>query len=298
MKLYDQILTRGAEPAHKGDGDYDLAVKNFATMSPTVVDISNVADYYVTFGKTWDDLPSFPIAVSPWPWAFVEYRKPMPTPGPAGRIGAMLMAVPVGDGLHFHHATFVWQERFDPGPPTAYGISTWFTDANGRPIVDDHAEVEKTLAPETLSELREFLAAPEEAKLLAPNIHVGRGHEDYEADMLRTWNSVLWLALSFAHCKNVKIIDQVTPLKVAKKRIANGKPVGVTYKTLVIDGMKETLRTEGGSAHNGLKKALHICRGHFATYTADRPLFGKITGTVWKPMHTRGTKERGEVRKD
>jgi hypothetical protein len=108
----------------------------------------------------------------------------------------------------------------------------------------------------------------------------------------------VYLAMSFAHCKNVSLVEHSTPPKVAAKRAKAGKPVGVTYKTLVIDGMKETLRTEGGIQQNGLKKALHICRGHFATYTADRPLFGKVVGTVWKPMHTRGTKERGEVVKD
>lgn len=108
----------------------------------------------------------------------------------------------------------------------------------------------------------------------------------------------VWLAMSFAHCKNVSTTTHKTPSKVAKKRRKQGKPIGVTYKTLVIDGMKEVLRTEGGVEKNGLKKALHICRGHFATYTEDKPLFGKVTGTFWKPMHTRGSKKRGEVRKD
>lgn len=106
------------------------------------------------------------------------------------------------------------------------------------------------------------------------------------------------LAISFTNCKNVKLQDHPVPPKVAKKRIANGKPPGVTYKTLVIDPMKEVLKTEGKIETNGLKKALHICRGHFATYTENKPLFGRVTGTFWKPMHVKGNKNHGEVKKD
>ncbi len=62
--------------------------------------------------------------------------------------------------------------------------------------------------------------------------------------------------------------------------------------------MKEVLRREGGSETNGLKKALHICRGHFATYSPEHPLFGKFTGTFWKPAHVRGSQEHGIVVKD
>lgn len=38
-----------------------------------------------------------------------------------------------------------------------------------------------------------------------------------------------------------------------------------------------------------------ICRGHFATYTDDRKLFGKYVGTFWRPDHARGSPEAGEV---
>lgn len=106
------------------------------------------------------------------------------------------------------------------------------------------------------------------------------------------------LSMTFAHCKNVSVQEHRTPPKVAKKRAKAGKPIGTTYKTLVIDPMREVLKTEGNIEKNGLKKALHICRGHFATYTEDKPLFGKVTGTFWKPMHTRGSAKQGRVIKD
>lgn len=49
-----------------------------------------------------------------------------------------------------------------------------------------------------------------------------------------------------------------------------------------------------------MKKALHICRGHFKHYGRDGKglLFGKHKATVWIPMHVRGDIEEGAVVKD
>jgi hypothetical protein len=106
------------------------------------------------------------------------------------------------------------------------------------------------------------------------------------------------LAISFLHCKNVRVTDQ-QPDRAASRdyQWRNRRPL-VTYKTLEIDPMREVLRREGGSEHHGLQKALHICRGHFATYSPDRPLFGRVSGTFWKPMHVRGSEKAGVVVKD
>lgn len=106
------------------------------------------------------------------------------------------------------------------------------------------------------------------------------------------------LALSFLHCKNVTVTQQRPPdwqQKAAQKK--HGRPL-VTYHVLNIEPMKTVLRTEGDIEHNGLKKALHICRGHFKTFTPDKPLFGKVTGTYWWQPHVRGSAEVGVTLKD
>lgn len=106
-------------------------------------------------------------------------------------------------------------------------------------------------------------------------------------------------ALSLTHCKNVSTIDapDVRTRQQRRRDERSGVPA-VRFQTLQIDPMKQVLRTEGGSEKNGLKKALHICRGHFAHYSEDKPLFGKYTGTFWRPAHVRGTSEAGTVYKD
>ena len=45
-------------------------------------------------------------------------------------------------------------------------------------------------------------------------------------------------------------------------------------------------------------RRLHICRGHFATYSEDRPLLGKYAGRFWVPAHVRGRDLHGTVGKD
>lgn len=106
------------------------------------------------------------------------------------------------------------------------------------------------------------------------------------------------LTFSFMNCKNVKVEQQEPNAKLSKAfQKRHGRPL-LRYHTLEIEPMKQVLETEGGASHNGLKKALHICRGHFATYTPDKPLFGKFTGTVWKTAHVRGNASEGIVAKD
>lgn len=106
------------------------------------------------------------------------------------------------------------------------------------------------------------------------------------------------LALSFLHCKNVTIIDNNAPRAERRRAEREGTKPPVTFKTLDIRPMQEVLRREGNIEKTGLKMALHICRGHFATYSEERPLFGRVAGTFWKPMHVRGSAKEGVVVKD
>lgn len=106
------------------------------------------------------------------------------------------------------------------------------------------------------------------------------------------------LALSLLHCKNIARSEVNPPKPMSRKweRIY-GKPL-LRYHVLDIDPMRKILRSEGGQAQNGIRRALHICRGHFARYTEDAPLFGRVTGSFWKPQHVRGSSDRGVVLKD
>lgn len=104
------------------------------------------------------------------------------------------------------------------------------------------------------------------------------------------------LAYSFCHCKNV-VIQKADDDRGARFHKRTKTPI-LTYRTLDICPMKDVLRKEGQIDSVGVKRAMHICRGHFATYTEDAPLFGRITGTVFRPQHVRGAEENGVVVKN
>jgi hypothetical protein len=118
--------------------------------------------------------------------------------------------------------------------------------------------------------------------------------------MMETYLYPCFLALSFMHCRNVKVRIEQAPEKLSKKyQKRTGRPL-LKYRVLQIDHMKQVLEREGHASTEGLKKALHICRGHFKHYGRDGKglLFGKHVATVWIPMHTRGAIEEGVVVKD
>ncbi|MDO8607291.1 MAG: hypothetical protein Q7R40_12205 [Phaeospirillum sp.] len=120
-------------------------------------------------------------------------------------------------------------------------------------------------------------------------------------DSLNEAGGFLWsalLALSFMHCRNVKVETHEPDAKHARAWVKQHRHPLTRYHTLIIDPMREVLRREGGAERVGLQKALHICRGHFRTYTEEKPMFGRYVGTVWTPSHVRGTTEAGQVVKD
>lgn len=110
---------------------------------------------------------------------------------------------------------------------------------------------------------------------------------------------VAMLTVSFMHCKGVVVEprERNAALNRARRR-ASLKPF-MRYHTIRIDPVREILKTEGGIEVDGLGKALHICRGHFANYEStfmgrklDKPMM------VWRPMHVRGNAKNGMVVSD
>jgi hypothetical protein len=101
-------------------------------------------------------------------------------------------------------------------------------------------------------------------------------------------------ATSLMNCKNVNVLAH-SPIMHHKK---SNKTPTIKYYTLDINPMKKVLKYEGGLEHNGMKKALHICRGHFKTYTEEKPLGGHTIGTYWWHSQVRGSVKHGEIVKD
>ncbi|MFP4285200.1 MAG: hypothetical protein ACLFQG_06575 [Desulfovermiculus sp.] len=88
--------------------------------------------------------------------------------------------------------------------------------------------------------------------------------------------------------------------KLNKKRRKKGKQEMMEYKTLrlVLPRQDRSAKAGGGQQGTPRTSRLHLCAGHFKTYTSDAPLFGKRTGRFWRQPHVRGDKDAGQIRKD
>lgn len=103
-------------------------------------------------------------------------------------------------------------------------------------------------------------------------------------------------AFAFSHCKNVELVERLPKRHEQREAKRRGEPI-LKYHEIVIDPKKPQKPSTGAKRNDDHPaKALHFVRGHFATYTSERPLFGKYTGTYWVPAHVRGDAEAGMVK--
>jgi len=106
------------------------------------------------------------------------------------------------------------------------------------------------------------------------------------------------MALSFMHCKNVTLETVAPSEKLSRSyRKRHGRPL-VSYGQLRIDPIRKVLEQQRKGVGGSLRKALHLCRAHFKTFTADAPLLGHATGTYWWSPQIRGARSAGVVLKD
>lgn len=109
---------------------------------------------------------------------------------------------------------------------------------------------------------------------------------------------ILDLALRILSCRNIRYEKINPPEKLNKKRRKKGKEELVSYHVLKIAPMSPKKQTKSDVAGTGESPRVHLCRGHFKTYTEEAPLFGKYTGRFWWQPQVRGEKQKGIVHKD
>jgi hypothetical protein len=117
--------------------------------------------------------------------------------------------------------------------------------------------------------------------------------KESEKVVLATLNFFLYLF----SCKNISTKTHHPPKRLNKKRIKSGRPPVIQHKTLQITLPSNALRSTSNKHASGIMP-FHLCRGHFKTYTKEKPLFGHIVGRYWWQPQARGRKKVGVVTKD
>lgn len=314
----------------------DLAAKfesgRFAeTLGAAVkVRIQNVADYYYQTSpqENWNLREDFPDIAPPWPLFWMEYHNPSLvnisgtlTHAAAGYAVGILMLARDRDSIEGDEARAlsylptarwavlakVFLAYLSPvSTPSCIDLFFW-VDRDGRFIT---VEGSSPAAPVLLSNLRsrgwpfpEGLV--EQGKYLMPgfvSLLPGREPTRHDRGLVTVgWAEiqVACLALSFCNCRNVALRSDEVPAKLRKKAEQRGGVPVDRWHVLEIGVIRKALDTAiAGLACGSLRQALHICRGNWAEYKPDRPLFGKHVGRFWRPMHVRGHAGRGTVDKD
>lgn len=108
---------------------------------------------------------------------------------------------------------------------------------------------------------------------------------------------VVFMTLAFLNTSNVHTEAIEPRASENKKRTKHGKLPLMRYHVLKIKPFGRRYDS-AETAGDGGKRALHIRRGHFRTYTDAAPLFGHFVGTVWVDQHTAGGDVERVVTKD
>lgn len=241
-----------------------------AFQSAVLVDIQNVRD-------AWDSgvsLRNTDHVRSPWQTAVFECRES------GAHVATLVNVTEFDDGSARHECIVVVQAPFEPDPVIT-GSCHFYTDATGRLVGSD----------------RNIIVYPLVDGYKTWN---AEEQENLRKDLIDTV-SVVGGAIAFANCKNVELVEEEHLYPSRQMRRAaerRGEPKPPRFYTLRINPNATRKQGQAAGASSGRELSLHIVRGHFATYTEERPLFGKYSGTFWVPAHVRGSQEVGIVGKD
>ncbi len=215
----------------------------------------------------------------PWPLAWIEWE--MADDDGTTNSAVLIDAVPVDGGGHAVTMLGPVWLRFGTavGP---YGCAQVFIDEHG-----------------AVGEPQYFLYALGLNTPAAVSFTCGDDYPDYNpVGGVELALRIVLNTFRLANCRNIDLVER-WPSRHEQRAARRSGQLMNTWHELVITPTRQLSVGKDGKQQpvKGLVRQ-HICRGHFKTYTEDRPLFGKYAGTFWVPATVKGNPERGVVGKD
>lgn len=274
----------------------DKEIQNALLNCGLVIRADNVADYVSLLHekpkhKTYsDEIASMGIFATPFKRMFVQFRHPEAVKGLIPEIGVAVYR----DEVESDAAT---------NPDKTFGAGG--SDCATKWQITGYAYSTDSIAQIVQIGVFRFLVSHEGRYIEGRNSYGISGYanpqtsqlEEMRNDILAFLERITLWTLAFMNCKNA-VLEAVEPNAAENKRRAkHGKLPLMRYHVLKINpfGGRSDNEAQGGT-HDS--PALHIRRGHFATYTDDAPLFGKYVGTYWKDQTLVGRKSNHVVVKD
>lgn len=315
-------------PLYRSVRDGDITIDSPHDFEPGVPKflINNVAqmawrvsggDFYGVPGSELDSVPLRP----PFQRMWVEYRVPREIPNsevsaqitnerrPDQSVGLKVWTSPSDSvkeirGLYAHKSERHEYEEVADHAESVLWMTVWEGEWSGSSFM---SVINKALVGVPLNDSWGFFKSEQkQISLLNPGLGEMVNGAPLAKDLLDDWQSdaiasarIGLYAFALLNCKNTIEEKRTFTVSPATRRQYRIKPSDsrVDYHILRLD-TKTRERAEEREEGGGPEKPLHICRGHFRTYTKDAPMFGKYTGTYWIPAHTRGNPDKGISLKD
>lgn len=172
--------------------------------------------------------------------------------------------------------------------PNTFDVMTYLEHVNGQIMVWPIAE--RMTSDAAGNHLARNLVNP----LLYPEDSV------YQLEKaMGSFNMPAFIALGLINCKNVTTQESgsIAIRRTPKQKRQKQPPFKVRYNTIVLPGGGSTAEGELGDRRHRTN-SLHSVRGHFKTFTAEKPLLGQHIGTYWWGWQVRGNAEKGMVVSD
>lgn len=298
----DVTRSRNAQRSHRST---DSAEAGWPILAKAQVIIGDEVGHYLNSfpdGIQLSTLLLTPV-VPPFGHVFVDFRR-VPNPYNLEEFGVLLSTVEHGSDERTEAGAIRWTIY-----ASLYG--SWDGRTQVGPIVSAQAPLDSAgnlvrVATDQLDlhdDVKDRLpnGLPLVSAVIGGDLHFEAQLVDqFHQELLRNTTNMLYMALltvSFTHVKNVNVV-QVDPDPKQSRAFhrRHGRPLNRHY-VLDIGGTRNAIAEEVRRS-GGIERAWHRCRGHFATYTSERPLFGRQVGTFWVPAHVRGTRNVGTIEKD
>lgn len=118
-------------------------------------------------------------------------------------------------------------------------------------------------------------------------------YQSYRSSAHTMLNPLL-LAICFMHCKNVEMVTVRPPEKLKKRNTQRGRSM-FSYRMVQVGAIRKIIEASRKPGDTDISMALNRCRGHFKTYTEERPLLGRAVGTYFWNEQLRGGKKKKAV---
>lgn len=271
----------------------------FSSVLPQtpIVLADNVTEYLcgeeaIRSNAKWD-LKDVPTVTPPFKGMFIETARPKNFDNPDiqawGAYFSRLDEVEAIDSSEITANAVRWVVEMaliysDRGVLKTYpAVWVFYLGGDGQLLHDNHGDILYETAT---------LAGAE----LAETVENSKRWDDLREGVFSLLLPFFW-SFGFMHCKNVTLETPPVSRQVRRQAERKGTPL-LDYRVLNIEPMKRVLKDEGNLESVGPRQALHICRGHFKTYSEDKPLFGKFVGTFWWEGSVRGSLSKGKIDKD